>query len=100
MKVVFSEISKTELEDAISFYELEFEGLGKRFKTEIRSSIKRILRYPRAWPFEGGEIRKCLMSKFPYKILYSIEEDHLFIIALAHQHRRPDYWIDRIDNLK
>jgi hypothetical protein len=98
MRAIFSEIAKLEPDDAVSFYELEFEGLGKRFKNETRSSIKRILQYPKVWPIERGEIRKCLMSKFSYKILYSIEKDHIFIIALAHQHRKPDYWIDRIGN--
>ena len=39
MRVIFSEIAKLELDDAVSFYELEFEGLGKRFKNETRSSI-------------------------------------------------------------
>ena len=29
------------------------------------------------------------------KLLYSIEMDHVFIIAVAHQHRNPDYWVDR-----
>jgi hypothetical protein len=97
MRAVFSEIAKYELEDAVSFYELEFEGLGKRFKSEVRSSINRILHYPNAWPTERREIRKCLLSKFPYKILYSIESDHIFIVALAHQHRKPDYWIERME---
>jgi len=35
------------------------------------------------------------IEKFPYKLLYSVESNHIFIIAVAHQHRRPDYWIER-----
>ncbi|MEW6501172.1 MAG: hypothetical protein AB1456_06765 [Thermodesulfobacteriota bacterium] len=38
-------------------------------------------------------MRKTFVHRFPYKILYSIEPDHLFIIAIAHQHRKPDYWV-------
>ena len=95
MRVIFSKLAKFELDDAFEYYELEHAGLGKRFKKEARDSIKRILQYPRAWPVERDEIRKCLLHKFPYKILYSIEQDHIFIIAVAHQHRKPDYWIDR-----
>jgi len=30
-----------------------------------------------------------------YELLYSIEKDHLFVIAVAHQHRKPDYWLER-----
>lgn len=95
MKVIFSKYAKLELEDATYFYELEFEGLGYRFKKEVKKAVKRISEYPKAWSVECGDIRKCLLHKFPYKLLYSIEKDHIFIIAVAHQHRKPDYWIDR-----
>ncbi|MFH1562308.1 MAG: type II toxin-antitoxin system RelE/ParE family toxin [Nitrospirota bacterium] len=91
MKVIFNELAKYEFEDAIEFYELEYLGLGERFKKEIKTSIKRIVEYPNAWSVERGEIRKYLVHKFSYKILYSIEEDHIYIIAVAHQHRRPNY---------
>lgn len=94
MKVVFVRLAKLELEDAIAFYELELSGLGNKFSDEVRRSINRINKFPRAASIERSEIRKSLLHKFPYKILYSIETDHIFIIALAHQHRKPDYWIN------
>jgi len=95
MKIVFSKYARLELDDATQFYELEYQGLGQRFKQEIKRAVIRIAEYPKAWSIERVEIRKCLLHKFPYKILYSIEEDHVFIIAIAHQHRKPDYWMDR-----
>lgn len=36
-----------------------------------------------------------ILSRFPYKLLYAIEPDHIYIIAVAHLHRAPDYWIER-----
>lgn len=95
MQVVFSDYSRSELEDAVRYYELQVAGLGKRFKSEVRKAALRIAEYPDAWSVERGEVRKCLLHKFPYKLLYSIEKDHVFIIAVAHQHRQPDYWVDR-----
>jgi plasmid stabilization system protein ParE len=95
MKIIFSKIAKQELDDAVRFYEMEFEGLGKRFRAEIKKAALRISEYPNAWSIEKDDIRKCLLHKFPYKLLYSIESDHIFIIAVAHQHRKPDYWVDR-----
>ena len=95
MKVILSEYAVRELEDAVNYLELEFEGLGQRLKTEVKLALRRLVRHPRAWSIERGEIRKCLLHKFPYKILYSIEADHIFVIAIAHQHRKPDYGIDR-----
>ena len=95
MNVVFSPYARQELEDAVNYLELEFEGLGDRLKSEVKRALQLIARHPGAWAVERGEIRKCLLHKFPYKVLYSIEPDHIFIIAIAHQHREPAYWIDR-----
>ncbi len=95
MKVIFSKYAKLELEDATNFYELEFEGLGRKLKKDVKKAAIRISKYPKAWSVERGDVRKCLLHKFPYKLLYSIEQDHIFIIAVVNQHRKPDYWIDR-----
>jgi plasmid stabilization system protein ParE len=95
MKVTFTKFAKQELEDAVAFYELEYPGLGKKLKEEVRKSIIRIIEYPKAWSIERGDVRKCLLHKFPYKILYAIEKDHIVVIAVAHQHRKPDYWVER-----
>ncbi|MBI4289839.1 MAG: type II toxin-antitoxin system RelE/ParE family toxin [Chloroflexi bacterium] len=95
MRIIFTRYAKQELEDAVRYYELEYSGLGKRFKEEVERAAIRIAEYPQAWSVDRGDVRKCLLHKFPYKLLYSIEEDHILVIAIAHQHRKPDYWIGR-----
>jgi len=70
MKLIFSTPALRELNEAINYYELEVKGLGKRFKTEVDLARKRISAYPFAWPIEKQDVRKCLLHKFPYKILY------------------------------
>lgn len=95
MRVIFTRFARQELEDAVRFYELEFSGLGSRFKEEVRKAALRIAAYPQAWSLERGDVRKCLLHKFPYKLMYSVEEDHILVIAVAHQHRKPDYWVGR-----
>lgn len=95
MRLVFTRYAKQELEDAVRFYEMEYSGLGLRFKEEVRMAALRIAGYPQAWSVERGEVRKYLLHKFPYKLLYSIEKDHILVIAVAHQHRKPDYWIEK-----
>ena len=94
MRVVFNELTAAEIKDAVAYYELEIGGLGSLFREEVKNGINRIKEYPEAWAKERGEIRRYVLHRFPYKILYSIGEDHIFIIAIAHQHRKPDYWID------
>lgn len=95
MRVIFTRIATQEVEDAVRFYELEYTGLGRRFKEEVRKAALRVAEYSKAWSIERGEVRKYLLHKFPYKLLYSLEADHILVIAVAHQHRKPDYWVDR-----
>ncbi len=95
MRVVFTKVARQELDDAVSYYELEYLDLGHRFKEEVRKAVIRIAEFPRAWSIERGEVRKCLLHKFPYKLLYSVEEDYILVLAVAHQHRKPDYWTNR-----
>ncbi len=97
MKVIFNELALFEFKDAIEFYELQRPGLGREFGEEIKKSLKRIVKYPTAHSTELGEIRKYIVHRFPYKILYTIEQSHLFVIAVAHQHRRPGYWVERTE---
>ncbi len=65
MRVVFTRIATQELEDAVRFYELKYAGLGCRFKEEVRKAALRVAEYPKAWSIEQGEVRKCLLHKFP-----------------------------------
>lgn len=95
MQVVFSIPAAMELEAATRFYELEHPGLGQRFRREVGAAARRIGRYPLAWSLEGDDVRRCLLQRFPYKLLYAVEADQVVILAVAHQHRRPDYWLDR-----
>ncbi len=48
MKIVFSKLAKLELEDAVSFYELEFPGLGIRFKQDVKKALDKIREFPEA----------------------------------------------------
>lgn len=95
MKVIISRLAKLEIDEAFAYYELQYKGLGKKFREEVKKNLNLIQKYPKAWSIEKGEVRKSILHKFPHKILYSIEKDHIFIIALSHQHRKPNYWIER-----
>ena len=95
MRVIFSRLARQELDDATHYYDTEFQGLGKWFRGAVSEAAKRISEYPEAGPVERGAVRKYLLHKFPYKLLYSIEQDHIFIMAVAHLHRKPDYWVEQ-----
>lgn len=96
MRVVFSPEARLEFEEAERYYNRQVPGLGGRFRAEIVSALPRVRTWPLSCPVERGDIRRLTLSRFPYKLLYSVESDHLYIIAVAHQHRKPDYWVERL----
>jgi len=67
------------------------------FRDEARETIKRIEEFPLAWHPLGGAIRRCQMRRFPYGIIYEASKDEIVIIAIAHLHRKPDYWRSRVE---
>lgn len=95
MRIEFSVEARAEFSDGERFYERQVPGLGARFRADVRDALNRMRLWPLAAPVERGDIRRMLLSRFPYKLLYSVEPDCIYIIAVAHLHRAPDYWIDR-----
>lgn len=98
MRVIFDPRAKTEFDEICQYYQRQKTGLGDDFTEMVRQGLQRLLAQPESCPVEFGDIRRAVLKRFPYKLLYSIETDHLYVIAIAHQHRKPDYWIDRIGN--
>lgn len=96
MKYSFHPEAESELSHAIDYYEERQENLGYDFSLEVYLTIRKILEYPSAWPVIEGEIRRCLINRFPFGVLYSMEEDEVFILAVMHLHRDPDYWKSRL----
>lgn len=96
MKIEILEIAGKEFITAKEFYDLDQPGLGVRFENEIKQALSRIQHYPTAWSLERKEIRRYVIHRFPYKILYSIQKEIIVVLAFAHLHRKPDYWIDRV----
>lgn len=95
MRVRFLEIAEIELDEAIHWYGAQASGLGDAFLIEVLSAADRIARFPEAWHPLGGGVRRCRLSRFPYGLIYTIDNGDILVLAVAHLHRRPDYWRDR-----
>lgn len=96
MNYSFHPEAEIELVQAIEYYDELEESLGGDFATEVYLAIERITSYPRAWPIIEDDVRRCLVKRFPYGILYAEGNEEIFILAVMHLHREPDYWKHRI----
>jgi hypothetical protein len=98
MEVRFLEVAQQELDETVEYYNTELQGLGDQFLLEVLSSLGRIKQFPEAWHSFTQNSRRCQTRRFPYGIAYQILDSEILIIALAHLHRRPGYWLDRISS--
>jgi len=89
--------AQAELEASITFYESRVEGLGQRFLKEVEETAGRIASSPDAGSPSGGGLRKRLVPGFPFSMFYTVLDDYVLILAIAHQHRRPGYWDRRVE---
>ncbi|KFZ45210.1 plasmid stabilization protein [Smithella sp. SC_K08D17] len=97
MKIHFLSIAEKELNDAVDWYNEQADGLGKEFLDQLDRAIRRAVTYPQSsMEIESG-LRRCIMARFPYGLIYGLDKDKIIIVAVAHLHRNPRYWADRIE---
>lgn len=96
MNIEFLDPARTDLIEAVDYYNDRKEGLGFEFSVEIRATIERIIRYPEAWPLISKRTRRCRSKRFPYGVIYQIRGETLLIIAVVHLRREPQSWRTRI----
>jgi plasmid stabilization system protein ParE len=84
-----------ELNDAADYYDSESPGLGTLFLDQVDVGYQRILENPRVAAEIDSAIRRLVLAKFPFNLIYEIDGDVILILAVAHQRRRPHYWRER-----
>ena len=96
MNVRLLDVAQQELDETVEYYNAESPGLGDEFLLEALAAIARIQSFPNAWHPYTENTRRCQTRRFPYGIIYQVLEMEILVIAIAHMHRRPGYWRDRI----
>lgn len=95
LSVFVHEAAEAEINEAADFYDIESPGLGGAFIDEIDRAICHIIKFPGAAPVAASQVRKKVLLRFPYSMLYSVSSDEIRVLAVAHQKRRPFYWHGR-----
>lgn len=97
MRVDFHPAAAEEIDASATYYDTVLPGLGERFISEVERVTELIrVRHSVGQPVDKV-FRRILLARFPYSMIYSVEADRLWIIAVAHHRRLPGYWRDRDD---
>jgi hypothetical protein len=96
MDYSFHTLADREVDEIVEYYDGIEGTLGDEFFNELQNAIARVLQLPDAWQKVWPSARRCLLSRFPYQLVYQERPDGILIVAVMHLHREPNYWVDRI----
>ncbi|MEY4705663.1 MAG: hypothetical protein RL042_1868 [Nitrospirota bacterium] len=90
-----------ELAAAASWYETRQPGLAIRFLQEIDQAQHAIQSRPLTFPRLANtaidlNIRRALLPRFPYALVFLELQTEIRVLAIAHAKRHPDYWLNRL----
>ena len=89
--------AEADLAGAFSWYEDKRQGLGYDFLLQIEAGLKHIERVPEAHAISYKETRKHFIKRFPYKIIYIINQKSVIVLAILHGKRSEEFLKRRIE---
>ncbi|MGB5635852.1 MAG: type II toxin-antitoxin system RelE/ParE family toxin [Waterburya sp.] len=95
MRYVFHPEALAEYSEAVQYYAEQRVEVAQAFIDAIEDAVYRIKESPTRYVVINEDVRRCMTRRFPYGILYTIEQDYILILAVMHCSREPGYWKSR-----
>jgi len=95
MRYVFHPEALTEYAQAVQYYAEQRAEIAQTFIDVVEDAVYRIRDSPDRYVVIDEDVRRCITRKFPYGILYTIEQDYILILAIMHCSREPGHWKNR-----
>ena len=93
--ISFHEDARIEFDEAADFYGMERAPLGLAFVSAVEHAVDHVRAFPDLCPVLHARVRKMRVQRFPYSVMYSVVDEHIRVLAVAHDRRRPYYWSGR-----
>ena len=87
--IVIRPEAEQDIQSTFAWYEENRLGLGHDFLLQVDAGLQWIQRHPAVHPADYKEVRTHVLKRFPYKVIYRIESDHIIILAVLHGKRGP-----------
>ena len=95
MRVVLTAEAREELREATRWYAARSHRAARRFVDAYKHARQLIEDGPERWAEIEPGVRRVLFRKFPYSLLFALEDDAAVVLAVKHHKRHPDYWRKR-----
>jgi plasmid stabilization system protein ParE len=94
-EIRFHPAAKGEIVDALNWYLDRSHQAAERFLTALDDAIEAVGSHPVMFPLCDSVYRHVTLKRFPYSIIYRVDETEVFVVAFAHSKRRSRYWSQR-----
>ena len=78
------------------YYETASSRLGSDFLDDVQRTVDRLCNFPQSGEFIDSHLRRTILHRFPFSIIYALEENEIVVVAVAHHGRKPGYWQSRV----
>ncbi len=95
MRYVFHPEALSEYAEAVQYYTEQRVEVAQAFISAIEGAVYQIKEAPTRYAAIDEDVRRCMARRFPYGVLYTIEQDYILILAVMHCSREPGYWKSR-----
>lgn len=95
MKVELHEAARQELNSIFGWYNDADKSIGREFLTEVKRTLTRLKQFPLSHAIQPNGVRRAPLAKFHFVIWYSAEPGAIYVYAISHTSREPDYWLGR-----
>lgn len=96
MKIRYLSVAELEFDEAVAWYLARSRSAARHFGREVVIAERLLREHPRIGRCVETDARSLCVNDFPFTLIYAIEKHEIVVVAVAHQSRRPGYWIDRM----
>ncbi|MFV0591504.1 MAG: hypothetical protein ACK5M7_08970 [Draconibacterium sp.] len=94
-RLIINPFAELDLKLAKEWYDLQRFKLGEEFLLEVEKVLSRIVKSPKQFPQVLKNVRKAVVSRFPFSVYFTVIETRIVVFAVFHNSRNPIIWKKR-----
>jgi plasmid stabilization system protein ParE len=94
--IEFGPGARVDFDESFDWYAERSHAAAIGFAQAVEDAFDKILKNPRRFSATVRGCRYCALKRYPFRIIFHEDENHIVIVAVAHAKRRSTYWRNRI----
>ena len=88
--------AQADFDAAFHWYQSQRAGLGAEFAERVQETLDQIAARPELYPRVLPDVRRAVVRRFPYLVIYQVEPDRIVVVSIVHGSRDPRFWYERL----